>query len=328
MYTIIKGDVMKMRKIKCTMSGLLVVLLTLSLIPTTASALDGANEPTVSHWYDDAMSYCAETSLFDGIPTELIAPDSQVTWAIIAQIFANRTANYQAERYQVTTEDDQTNPWYAPALKWMNENGVFDYNEPPESQISREAVVRLLFEYAYKTESTTDVSITNSSSRFTDQTAIHEESKSAVDWAEEHGVIHGYGDSSFRPTQPILFSEMAQMFYNAKDLLSKNKVTVLFSYSVSDIEKIEFQNGNTGELLSYTDETKINDIIEHLNAFRYDQMEPAGDGWTYAVRIWFKDDSAIKRIELSSSSACVEGNRYISSEHDYFPQKWIKQYCP
>ena len=31
------------------------------------------------------------------------------------------------------------------------------------------------------------------------------------------------------------------MFYNAKDFLSKNNITVLFSYSVSDIEKSSFK---------------------------------------------------------------------------------------
>ena len=59
------------------------------------------------------------------------------------------------------------------------------------------------------------------------------------------------------------------MFYNAKDFLSKNNITVLFSYSVSDIEKIEFQNGSTGELKSYANKTELNDIIEHLNSFRF-----------------------------------------------------------
>jgi len=106
------------------------------------------------------------------------------------------------------------------------------------------------------------------------------------------------------------------------------EISGLFSYSVSDIEKIEFQNGNTGELVAYTNETEINDIIDHLNAFRYDQIEPANDGWTYAVRIWFKDGSDMQRIELRPSSACVDGNRYISSEYEYFPQEWLEQYWP
>jgi hypothetical protein len=119
------------------------------------------------------------------------------------------------------------------------------------------------------------------------------------------------------------------MFYNAKDFLSKNNITVLFSYSVSDIEKIEFQNGSTGELKSYANKTELNDIIEHLNSFRFNSLEPAGDGWTYAIRIWFREESAMRRITLSPSSICVGGNRYISSlGHDYFPQEWIKRYCP
>ncbi|NLT13463.1 MAG: hypothetical protein GXY05_03875, partial [Clostridiales bacterium] len=104
--------------------------------------------------------------------------------------------------------------------------------------------------------------------------------------------------------------------------------SALFSYSVSDIEKIEFQNGNTGELVSYTGETEINDIIEHLNAFRYDSIEPAGDGWPYAVRLWFKDGSDMQRIELWPSRASIGGNRYISSEQEYFPQEWLEKYNP
>jgi hypothetical protein len=106
-----------------------------------------------------------------------------------------------------------------------------------------------------------------------------------------------------------------------------DEVSGLFSYSVSDIEKIEFQDGNSGGLASYTNETEINDIIEHLNAFRYDQIEPvASAGWTYAIRLWFKDDSDMQRITLTPSSAKIDRNHYISSEHEYFPQEWLEQY--
>jgi|GEM_PF-2807712 len=103
----------------------------------------------------------------------------------------------------------------------------------------------------------------------------------------------------------------------------------LFSYSVSDIEKIEFQNGNTGELVSYTNETETNNIIEHLNTFRYDRIEPVErSGWTYAIRLWFKDDSGMQRITLTPSSASIEGNHYISSDQEYFPQEWLEKYWP
>lgn len=111
------------------------------------------------------------------------------------------------------------------------------------------------------------------------------------------------------------------------DTGATGEVNGLFSYSVSDIEKIEFQDGNTGGLASYTDEKDINDIIEHLNAFRYDKIEPvASDGWTYAIRLWFKDGSDMQRITLTPSSAKIDRNHYISSEHEYFPQEWLEQY--
>jgi beta-lactamase regulating signal transducer with metallopeptidase domain len=101
----------------------------------------------------------------------------------------------------------------------------------------------------------------------------------------------------------------------------------LFSYSASDIEKIEFQNGNTGELVSYTGETEISDIVEHLNAFSYDKAEEVdSDGWTYAIRIWFKDGSDMQRITLMPSGASIDGTRYISSNQEYFPQAWLERY--
>jgi len=112
------------------------------------------------------------------------------------------------------------------------------------------------------------------------------------------------------------------------DELSNHEISGLFTYSVSDIEKIEFQNGNTGELVSYTGETEINDIIEHLNAFRYDKTEPVvSSGWTYAIRLWLKDNADMQRITLTPSSASIEVNHYISSEHDYFPKEWLDKYC-
>lgn len=129
----------------------------------------------------------------------------------------------------------------------------------------------------------------------------------------------------FRRSDAADRQEISYQF--AYDELSNNEISGLFSYSVSDIEKIEFQDGNTGRLVSFTDETEINDIIEHLNAFRYDQIEPvASSGWTYAVRLWFKDGSDMQRITLRPSSASIDGNHYISSEQEYFPQEWLEQY--
>lgn len=263
-----------------------------------------------------------------GIPKEYVDPNAQVTCAIIAQVFANRTENYQKEYYKISTDDEEANQWYDPAIKWMNGIGILDNKKFPETQISRESVVSLFFQYAYKTENETDFRITNSDSNFIDKETISNELKNAVNWAEEHGVIHGYLDSSFRPNQSILFSEMAQMFYNAKDFIKNTSVTNLFSYSVTDIEKIEFQNGNTGEIVSYTSEDELKDIIEHLNAFKFESLEPKSDGWTYRIIIWFKDKSDMHGIVLNPSSACFNGICYISSGHEYFPKEWIEQYIP
>lgn len=318
---------MKVQKLKFCIFGMLIVMLMKYLIPT-AFALEDDNNQTTPYWYDEAMRYCNEMSLFDGIPKEYVDLNAQVTWAIIAQVFANRTENYQKEYYKISTDDEEANQWYDPAIKWMNGIGILDNKKFPESQISRESVVSLLFQYAYKTENETDFRITNSDSNFIDKETISDELKNAVNWAEEHGVIHGYLDSSFRPNQSILFSEMAQMFYNAKDFIKNTRITNLFSYSVTDIEKIEFQNGNTGEIVSYTSEDELKDIIEHLKAFKFESLEPASDGWTYRIRIWFKDKSDMHGIVLNPSSACFNEICYISSGHEYFPKEWIEQYIP
>ena len=182
---------MKIQRFKIHMSSILIGLLCISLI-SSVYARNDVNS-TASHWYDEAMNYCMEASLFNGIPEELITPDTRITWAIIAQVLANRTANYREEYYQnqINTEDGQNNSWYAPALKWMNEMGMSDVNESPESQISRESAVRLLFEYAYKTENETDYSITDSSSHLKDKAIISEKQKVQFTGQRNMGLFTG-----------------------------------------------------------------------------------------------------------------------------------------
>jgi len=44
----------------------------------------------------------------------------------------------------------------------------------------------------------------------------------AIEWAKDNGIVNGYGDGSFLPTQPITRAEMVQILYNYSKYLTKN----------------------------------------------------------------------------------------------------------
>jgi len=114
--------------------------------------------------------------------------------------------------------------------------------------------------------------------------------------------------------------------------------SILFSYDIEQVEKIELQNGNTGDLVSVTDKDEIAEIIGALNSFRYSTCakEETMMGWSFSIivhendveddagRIYISSDSSIK---INDYEDPLLTNHYFSSTSDYF-NKFIEKWLP
>lgn len=101
--------------------------------------------------------------------------------------------------------------WYYEAVKCVYENGLMagtgDDTFSPNVTLSRAMVAQIL----YNLEGKPDVATEDS---FTDAAGAGQWAVKAIAWAKQTGVVSGYEDGTFRPSNAVSREELAQMLYN------------------------------------------------------------------------------------------------------------------
>jgi hypothetical protein len=106
----------------------------------------------------------------------------------------------------------------------------------------------------------------------------------------------------------------------------------VFRIDSEDVKSVRLQSGNTGAVIEYTDREDIEEMIGHLNSFRYKRRVPIPEdssGWTYGIRLYYLDGEAHFYL-ISGDDAIRVGNSWFFGSGDYF-EEWrtvIKQLPP
>jgi hypothetical protein len=79
---------------------------------------------------------------------------------------------------------------------WGLVNGFSDGSYHPSSGLSRQAIVAILYRLAG------EPTVVAAGQSFTD-VPPHHPFYDEIEWAQQRGVVHGYGDGTFRPTAPL-----------------------------------------------------------------------------------------------------------------------------
>lgn len=217
-------------------------VLTVSASTAFAKSADFTDVPEKG-WYTEAVDYVSETGLFSGKGNGKFDPDGVMNRAMMVQVLANATENYQKEAFTTGgflgtginsfdplpyTDVDETQTWYGPPIRWATmyqiASGKGNGKFAPFDAITREETAAMLFRYAQKTANETGhrgISV----KKFSDANVVSSWAKDAVDWAVEKGILKGYPDGSLRPGKRITRAEAAMVFLNAKDILKNRTVT-------------------------------------------------------------------------------------------------------
>ena len=129
------------------------------------------------------------------------------------------------------------------------------------------------------------------------------------------------GDELLRQYLNYYFVERAS--YSGMDQINAEGES-LFQMSTADIESLGLQNGTTGEEKQITETAGIQDVVEHLNAFRFDKTESVrSSGWTYGITLCTMDGQE-QKIILTPVSVSIDGLIYRSVDNaEYFPKEWL-----
>lgn len=172
------------------------------------------------HWGREPIKWAYEQGLFSGLSETEFGPGGTMSRGMLVTVL-HRLAGEPAPEMGNPFQDIGTT-WYTNAVRWAAENGIVNgvnssYFDP-DGLITREQAAKILYGYAQKYGK--DVSIDPGAlSGFPDQGNVSSWAQDAMAWAVSHNVLKGSG-GSLNPGGTATRAEVAQIFYNCKDLLA------------------------------------------------------------------------------------------------------------
>ena len=190
-------------------------LLTFALCAALAFALCCAPAAAYSDvsdgaWYAEAVGYCTDNGLMDGMGDGTFAPDAPVTRAQLVTVLwrlAGKPAAPALEDYA----DVAPGSWYAEAVGWAASAGVTEgvgnKRFAPDTPLTREMLATFFHRFA-------GAPAAAGTADFTDRADIADWAQTAAAWAAESGLMQGRGGGVFDPKGGAVRAELAQVLMN------------------------------------------------------------------------------------------------------------------
>lgn len=159
---------------------------------TEAPAMGQFIDVVQGSWYESGVSFVVEKGLFQGVAPSQFAPNANMTRAmfmtVLARLDGQDTAGGAA--------------WYAKGMDWAMDNGISD-GTMPQSNITREQMVTMLYRYAKASAGTADLSA------FADGAKVSAWARDAVAWAVGRDILTGKGGRRLDPQGTATRAEAA-----------------------------------------------------------------------------------------------------------------------
>ena len=164
-------------------------------------------------FYDDAM-FVYKNGLMLGTSKTLLSPHGTVTRGMMATILW-RMEGSLAPKGENSFTDVEAGRWYADAITWTAENGIFaGYSKDkfgPDDPITREQLTAIFYRYAdYKGYKLT---VTGNLDKFEDADKITDYAKTVMQWAVGNGLIKGKSETLLDPQGTATRAEIAAMLH-------------------------------------------------------------------------------------------------------------------
>ena len=164
-------------------------------------------------FYNDAM-FVYKNGLMLGTSKTLFSPHGTVTRGMMATILW-RMEGSLAPKGGNSFTDVEAGRWYADAITWTTENGIFaGYSKDkfgPDDPITREQLTAIFYRYAvYKGYKLT---VTGNLDKFEDADKITDYAKMVMQWAVGNGLIKGKSENLLDPQGTATRAEIAAMLH-------------------------------------------------------------------------------------------------------------------
>jgi hypothetical protein len=153
----------------------------------------GYTDVYTADWYSDEVEYCTRGGFMNGMGGGIFAPDANTTRAEFAMVLYRLEGCPEGNLFDPFT-DVIKGSWYQKAVAWAYQNGVVkgvsETIFEPNSNITREQMVAMLYRYANRVVATkTSAPLT----AFGDASSVSNYAVAPMQWAVGTAVINGMG---------------------------------------------------------------------------------------------------------------------------------------
>ena len=165
-------------------------------------------------WFYGDVMFVYENGLMLGTSKTLFSPHGTATRGMMATILW-RMEGSPAPKGKNSFTDVATGKWYADAITWTAENGIFaGYGKDkfgPDDPITREQLAAIFYRYAdYKGY---DLTVKGNLDKFKDADKITDYAKTAMQWAVGSGLVKGKSGNLLDPQGTATRAEIAAMLH-------------------------------------------------------------------------------------------------------------------
>ena len=165
-------------------------------------------------WFYGDVMFVYENGLMLGTSKTLFSPHGTATRGMMATILW-RMEGSPAPKGKNSFTDVEAGKWYADAITWTAENGIFaGYGKDkfgPGDPITREQLAAIFYRYAdYKGY---DLTVKGNLDKFKDADKITDYAKTAMQWAVGSGLVKGKSGNLLDPQGTATRAEIAAMLH-------------------------------------------------------------------------------------------------------------------
>ena len=165
-------------------------------------------------WFYGDVMFVYENGLMLGTSKTLFSPHETATRGMMAAILW-RMEGSPAPKGKNSFTDVEAGKWYADAITWTAENGIFaGYGKDkfgPDDPITREQLAAIFYRYAdYKGY---DLTVKGNLDKFKDADKITDYAKTAMQWAVGSGLMKGKSGNLLDPQGMATRAEIAAMLH-------------------------------------------------------------------------------------------------------------------
>ena len=154
-------------------------------------------------YYSEAVKFCYERGLFNGVSDTEFAPGMTMTRGMFATVFG-RIQNADLTNVTLTFEDVKADAYYASYIAWATKEGIMDgYSEDafgPDDSITREQAAKMLHAYLGNVK---NINITDVAADYADMANVSDWAAKAINANTSVGYLRADENNNINPTAEL-----------------------------------------------------------------------------------------------------------------------------